>query len=104
MANKLPIPRLQRERRDSGGRRTSRACDYCRERKSKCDGKRPVCFQCRSLGRTNCVYSEAKFVRQQRELESVRKKVQRYEELLRSISTELEGPIADRVANALKVR
>ncbi|KAJ5819106.1 hypothetical protein N7474_004697 [Penicillium riverlandense] len=54
------------------------------------------------MGLSHCVYSEAKFVRQQKELESVRRKVERYEELLRSISTDLEGPIANRVANALK--
>ncbi|EPS32280.1 hypothetical protein PDE_07240 [Penicillium oxalicum 114-2] len=35
--------------------RVSRACDNCRTKKDKCDGARPVCSTCASLGR-QCTY------------------------------------------------
>ncbi|RFU33621.1 hypothetical protein B7463_g2710, partial [Scytalidium lignicola] len=36
-------------------KRVSQACDKCRTRKDKCDGKKPVCSNCASHGRT-CTY------------------------------------------------
>lgn len=103
MATKLPIPRLQQEGPESDGRRTSRACDTYRERKTKCDGNRPHCTQCLVQGVSNCSYSERKFVRQQKDLESNRRKIEGYEELLRNILVVFEGPIAQRIRRALKV-
>ena len=104
MQNKLPIQRLQRDRSGSGGRRTGRACNPCRERKTKCDGSKPTCSQCRVLGVADCFYPESIIIRLQKELELVRGKSESYEELLRNISEELEGPIAKRIAKVLKVR
>lgn len=52
---------------------------------------------------TNCFYPESIVIRQQQELELVRGQNERYEELLRNISKELEGPIAKRIAKVLKV-
>lgn len=103
MQSKLPISRIQRERSESGGRRIGRACNPCRERKTKCDGKKPTCSQCRGLGVANCFYPESIVIRQQQELELVRGQSERYEALLRNISKELEGPIAKRIAKVLKV-
>jgi hypothetical protein len=103
MPYKLPIPRLRRERRESSGRRTSQACDSCRQRKIKCDGNRPTCSLCHAQGLDNCFYSDAKAVRQQRELELMKRKIENYEEMFRNILGELEVSTADQVAKALKV-
>lgn len=39
-------------------RKISLACEPCRERKSRCDGVKPICSTCRrrSLGLERCVY------------------------------------------------
>jgi hypothetical protein len=44
----------ERQRR----RKISLACEPCRERKSRCDGGKPICSTCqrRSLGLERCVY------------------------------------------------
>lgn len=39
-------------------KRVSQACDQCRKKKLKCDGLRPICTACASLGR-QCCYGEA---------------------------------------------
>lgn len=102
MRNKLPIPRLPHKRRDGGGRRVARACNHCRERKTKCDGSKPTCSQCRGLGLTNCFYPESKVNRLQQELKSVHDETEKYEKLLRDLSQELEWPIAERISKVLK--
>ncbi|KAJ2801880.1 hypothetical protein H4R20_003503, partial [Coemansia guatemalensis] len=35
--------------------RISRACDRCRRKKVKCDGRRPICTHCEAIG-TSCTY------------------------------------------------
>ena len=45
--------------RQSKRQRISQACDYCRKRKSKCDGVQPVCSVCR-LCNVPCEYGNAK--------------------------------------------
>lgn len=104
MSDKLPIPRLQREKREVVAKRVCRACEPCRARKSKCDGARPSCSLCRAQGLTTCFYPESKTVRQQEELGSLRKEIKTYRELLEDISHGLEGSIADRVTETLRVR
>lgn len=103
MTNKLPIPRLLDERRESSGRRISRACDACRARKTKCDGDRPRCTQCAAQGIDKCFYPDRKIVRLQRELDSERSKTQAYEDVLQDLSLEFEGPIANRIRKVLRV-
>lgn len=39
--------------------RVSQACDYCRKRKSKCDGAQPICSVCR-LFKKPCTYGNVK--------------------------------------------
>ncbi|KAJ5982088.1 hypothetical protein N7451_012188 [Penicillium sp. IBT 35674x] len=100
--DKLPIPRLQRERRESGGRRTSRACNPCRERKTKCDGNKPICSQCRGLGVTSCFYPESLVNRLREELKSVRAENENYLNLLQDLKNESEEPIAEKISKGLK--
>lgn len=38
-------------------RRLKKACAVCRERKTKCDGKKPICGQCHASGR-QCSYQD----------------------------------------------
>lgn len=45
--------------RPSKRQRISQACDYCRKRKSKCDGTQPVCSVCRLFDKP-CTYGNAK--------------------------------------------
>ncbi|QRW25321.1 Fungal specific transcription factor domain [Rhizoctonia solani] len=40
----------------SGGQKVSLACDFCRARKRKCDGVRPVCGHCR-LTKNTCTFN-----------------------------------------------
>jgi hypothetical protein len=84
-AAQLPIPRLGST--PIGRQRTSRACQPCRERKTKCDGSKPICTQC---GRSNiaCTYSTSKRERQQLEIECAQVKIKVYESLLRQIYDE----------------
>ncbi|ORX63486.1 hypothetical protein DL89DRAFT_208460, partial [Linderina pennispora] len=35
--------------------RISRACDRCRRKKVKCDGRRPICTHCQAIG-SSCTY------------------------------------------------
>lgn len=40
-------------------RRTALACDSCRRRKTKCNGKQPICDNCIAMG-FDCTYLKAK--------------------------------------------
>ncbi|RAL06100.1 putative C6 transcription factor [Aspergillus ibericus CBS 121593] len=84
---KIAIPRLAAPSVKANQQRTARACVACRARKTKCDGRKPVCRQCRRLELV-CNYAGSKRERQQLELESVRTKVASYESLLRDIVAE----------------
>ncbi|KUL84703.1 hypothetical protein ZTR_07603 [Talaromyces verruculosus] len=60
MVSPAPHKSLHRaERRGRPRRKVPLACDPCRERKSRCDGKMPICAACerRSLPLEQCVYS-----------------------------------------------
>lgn len=104
MLNKVNIPRLRRERRASEGRgRTARACDTCRQRKMKCDGKKPVCAQCHAQGLTTCDYSEAKLVRERKQLELAQLKIGAYEDLLRNIAQRADTSTAKQITSTLEV-
>ncbi|CAH0033896.1 unnamed protein product, partial [Clonostachys rhizophaga] len=39
-------------------RRAAIACNYCRKRKRKCDGRQPVCSLCEESNDSRCVYQE----------------------------------------------
>lgn len=103
MSDKIAIPRLQQQKHGSSKQRTGRACDPCRQRKSKCDGQKPFCSCCLAQGLNNCTYSDTKHAKHRKNLELAQRKIEGYEELLRDISQELERPTASRVARTLKV-
>ncbi|RAK74058.1 putative C6 transcription factor [Aspergillus fijiensis CBS 313.89] len=84
---KVPIPRLVPPSLKNNPQRTARACVACRARKTKCDGRKPVCRQCSRLA-LDCNYAGSKRERQQLELDSARSQVTAYESLLREIISE----------------
>jgi hypothetical protein len=104
MLNKIPIQRVVRDRPESRGGRTSRACDACRQRKMKCDGAKPSCSQCHAQGIATCVYSGTKIEQERMQLESAKAKIEAYEKLLRDIYHRVEASIAKRIENVLQVR
>lgn len=53
---KLPIPRLAPLEISRERGRVSRACENCRQQKTKCSGHRPSCRQCEASG-LHCLYS-----------------------------------------------
>jgi hypothetical protein len=101
---KVPIDRLPSEKKLQGRAiRTVRACDGCRYRKWKCDGKKPICTRCQSLGQTACIYSESKRIAERKQLDASLFRIGVYEELLRDIVHDVDAPIGNRITRALKV-
>lgn len=101
MLNPVPIPRLPYRHKSMPTRRTARACDQCRLRKTKCDGEKPTCTQCASTGVDECFYSQTKQDKERTQLESANSKVDRYEQLLREISQEVDVSVARKITKAL---
>ncbi|GAA85248.1 C6 transcription factor [Aspergillus luchuensis IFO 4308] len=99
---KIAIPRLAPPSVKANQQRTPRACVACRARKTKCDGRKPVCRQCRRLDLV-CNYAGSKRERQQLELESVRNKVVAYESLLSDIITDTQQTGASSIEDILNV-
>lgn len=104
MLKKLPIQRLERVRNESRRMRTARACETCRQRRTKCDGSRPMCAQCDAQGLVNCVYTDNKTARGRMQLQSAELKNASYEEFLREISRGANTSLAERIARILEVR
>ncbi|KAJ5109690.1 hypothetical protein N7532_002335, partial [Penicillium argentinense] len=100
-ANKIAIPRLAPPSTHRGRRRSAKACEPCRQRKIKCDGETP-CGPC-AYNNSECIYGDAKRVRDKKELASMTKKVHRYEHLLRSLEGDSDEPTARRIRKALRV-
>jgi hypothetical protein len=101
-SNKVAIPRLAAPTTYRGRRRSARACEPCRQRKIKCDGVRPTCGQC-AYHNNRCVYEDVKRVRDQKMLELLSKRTERYESLLRDLESDVDAPTARRIRKALKV-
>jgi len=96
------------ERTDQGllhmkKRRITRACDLCRRRKIKCDGSHP-CASC-SHSNADCTFSDQPKKRQpqkgQRYIETLEKRLERMESLLKGLvpdmESEIEGLLAEEV-------
>lgn len=103
MSSRVRIPRLRREGAEDRRIRTPRACDLCRQRKAKCDGKKPVCSRCQDEITASCVYSEGKIEMERKALALARKKLELYEDLLRDLSTGVGDKHAERISKALEV-
>ncbi|GCB24367.1 uncharacterized transcriptional regulatory protein C3C7.04 [Aspergillus awamori] len=101
-APKVPIPRATGTTVRSQRRRTARACEPCRQHKTKCDGNKPVCTQCLRLN-MRCKYSDTKRVRDQKKLGLLTRKVVRYENLLEEIERESEWNTARRISQTLRM-
>jgi Fungal Zn(2)-Cys(6) binuclear cluster domain. len=80
-------------------RRVAVACDACRTRKSRCDGKRPSCSLCQDLG-FECVYTPpptaANIIVQKDYLHRLEDRVKRLEESFGGMKGDLNG-LAKRV-------
>jgi hypothetical protein len=85
--------------RPSKRRRVAIACDACRTRKSRCDGKRPSCSLCQDLGFA-CVYTPpptaANVIVQKDYLHGLEDRVKRLEESFGAVRGDLDG-LAKRV-------
>lgn len=100
--SKVAIPRLSAPSSARGRRRSARACEPCRQRKIKCDGIRPACGQC-VYHNNRCTYEDVKRVRDQKMLELLSQRVERYESLLRSLEGEVDVSTGWRIRKALRV-
>lgn len=102
-APKVAIPRANiSDHASHRRRRSTRACEPCRQRKVKCDGIRPVCRLC-AENHITCQYLDVKRVREQKQLSALTKKVERYEDLLRELEPESDVELARKIRRALDV-
>lgn len=101
-SKKVAIPRLAPSTAYRARRRSTRACETCRLRKTKCDGTRPSCGQCVAQN-NKCVYEDIKRVRDQKLLGLLSKRTEEYESLLRDLEGRVDGPTARKIRKALKV-
>ncbi|KAE8348841.1 fungal-specific transcription factor domain-containing protein [Aspergillus coremiiformis] len=98
---KVAIPRTTHVTDHSQRRRSTRACEPCRQRKVKCDGNQGACRPCVEHNIT-CSYLDGKRVRDQKQLGVLTRKVQRYEKLLEGIEPDIDGPLARRIRKSLQ--
>ncbi|OJJ34399.1 hypothetical protein ASPWEDRAFT_42406 [Aspergillus wentii DTO 134E9] len=99
-ATKVAIPRATHYDTTSR-RRSARACEPCRQRKVKCDGNRPICQQCAKYD-VMCSYIDVKRVREQKQLKTLTKKVERYEALLRDLEAGVDAGAARQIRRTLR--
>lgn len=101
---KVAIPRHRQGIAPRYNRRVPRACESCRQRKTKCSGDTPVCRQCREL-RVTCQYPVGWKERTKKQVERLSEKAQEYENLLKDLGSFVEHRTADRIKTLLdKVR
>jgi hypothetical protein len=78
---KVAIPRISGKPPLPKRQRVARACDACRQIKLKCNGHRPSCGYCSSIG-SPCLYSASKREVRQISLQRLEERVQDYESVL----------------------
>ncbi|KAI3052256.1 transcriptional regulator family: Fungal Specific TF [Aspergillus niger] len=100
-AGKVAIPRITRASSQSQVRRCTKACGPCQQRKTKCDGNKPVCRPCVDHN-ASCFYTDVKRVRDRKQLSVLQRKVEQYERLLHDLE-EVDGDVARRIRTALRV-
>lgn len=97
---KVAIPRHRQGIAPRYNRRVPRACESCRQRKTKCSGDTPVCRQCREL-RVTCQYPDGWKERTKKQVERLSEKAQDYENLLKDLGSFVEHRTADRIKSLL---
>ncbi|KAJ9223174.1 transcriptional regulator family: Fungal Specific TF [Paecilomyces variotii] len=97
---KVPIPRQRSGVEARYSRRVAKACESCRQRKTKCSGDTPVCRQCREL-RVSCHYPDGMREKTKRHLEELSSKTQDFEQLLRDLENVVDGRAAERIKRTL---
>lgn len=84
---------------DSKRRRIPRACDMCRKKKVKCDGKTPTCTHCFNYGR-ECIYTHVEKKRSPprglKYTNALEKRLERMEKLLRLSGLVTEADLTSR--------
>ncbi|KAJ6005482.1 hypothetical protein N7451_003426 [Penicillium sp. IBT 35674x] len=93
-SSKVAIPRQSTGYTPRYNRRVPRACESCRQRKTKCSGDTPVCRQCREL-RVQCQYPVGWRDKMKKELDRLSAEVQEYENFLEDLRTNAESRTAD---------
>ncbi|KAJ6151771.1 C6 transcription factor [Penicillium chermesinum] len=101
--NKIAIPRIAAPSRPLQRRRATRACEPCRKRKVKCDSKQPSCGPCTYASR-RCVYEDVKRIRNEKKIDQLTKRVERYENLLRDLEGDVDSPTAHRIRRAIRFK
>ncbi|KAI3054447.1 transcriptional regulator family: Fungal Specific TF [Aspergillus niger] len=99
-AGKVAIPRITCASSQSQVRRCTKACGPCQQRKTKCDGNKPVCRPCVDHN-VSCFYTDVKRVRDRKQLSVLQRKVEQYERLLHDLE-EVDGDVARRIRTALR--
>jgi Fungal Zn(2)-Cys(6) binuclear cluster domain len=85
---KVAIPRTRAGISHRYSRRVAKACESCRQRKTKCSGDTPVCRQCREL-RVTCRYPDG-----------MREKTKRYTERFLSLGLHASFIRREAIANS----
>ncbi|RDK41709.1 C6 transcription factor [Aspergillus phoenicis ATCC 13157] len=99
-AGKVAIPRITCASSQSQVRRCTKARGPCRQRKTKCDGNKPVCRPCVDHN-VSCFYTDVKRVRHRKQLSVLQRKVEQYERLLHDLE-EVDGNVARHIQTALR--
>ncbi|KAJ6011207.1 hypothetical protein N7451_002619 [Penicillium sp. IBT 35674x] len=97
---KVAIPRHRGGITPRYNRRVPRACESCRQRKTKCSGDTPICRQCREL-RATCNYPVGWKEKTKKQVEKLTEKAYDYENLLKDLGTLVESRVADRIKSLL---
>ena len=82
--------------------RVAQACVPCREKKAKCDGRRPKCSTCQRLNRA-CAYTGSKRDKQRLQLQNLERKAHIYETLLGEVIPQVALHENVSIENILKV-
>ncbi|GKZ19805.1 hypothetical protein AbraCBS73388_004793 [Aspergillus brasiliensis] len=98
-AGKVAIPRITCASSQLQVRRCTKACGPCRQRKTKCDGNKPVCRPCVDHN-VSCFYTDGKRVRDRKQLSVLQGKVEQYERLLHELG--VDGNVARCIRTALR--
>ncbi|KAJ5445986.1 Transcription factor [Penicillium cf. griseofulvum] len=98
---KVAIPRQRSVAAPSSSKRVSRACEACRQRKQKCNGKTPSCRQCEEA-KIPCVYPLKSRERITKQIRSLQEKLEDYETTLKEVVNQIQGEPAEHIKDVLQ--